>query len=60
MAGDVATSKERLLSRRREGEAAGPAVQTESGRSPIFELLIDYHLEIVDCKLKHRGVAQPG
>ena len=35
--GGVATNKERLLSRRRAGEAAGPAVQMEIGCVSILD-----------------------
>ena len=41
----VATNKERLLSRPREGERAGPAVQMEVGYIPIFKLAIGDYLE---------------
>ena len=38
--GDVATNKERLLSRRRAGEAAGPAVQMEIGCVAILDYVV--------------------
>jgi len=45
--GDVATNKERLLSRRREGEAAEPAVQMEMGYVSVLKLIIGSHQEFV-------------
>ena len=45
--GAVATNKEQLLARRREGEAAGPAVQMGIGCIPIFRLVIGNYLEFV-------------
>jgi hypothetical protein len=38
-------NKERLLPRRREGEAAGPAVQMEVGYTPIFNLVVGNYLK---------------
>jgi hypothetical protein len=47
MAGDVATNKERLLSRRRESEAAGPAVQMGVRDIRTLKLGIGNHEESI-------------
>ena len=47
--GDVATNKERLLSRPRVGERAGPAVQMEVGNIPVFKLVIGHYVKFETC-----------